>query len=75
VVDLEFLGTLIVRNQAIGSRRLGDDLDSYNLASEHVLRLEDHPEGAMVEGRNRLISSIEHNTLVKLVAHTIHREG
>jgi len=72
-VNIELLGTLIVGNWAVGNRLLGDDLDSYDLASEEILGLEDQAKGAMVEGRDGLISSIEHNTFLELVAHTIHR--
>ena len=76
-MDVEFFGTFVDRegrSPVAGGGRLGDDLDCHMIAGYKVLGLEDHPEGTMVERRNGFISSIEHNTLVNLVAHTIHGE-
>jgi hypothetical protein len=74
-MNLELLGSLVNEDHVVGlgSGGLGDDLDGYDLAGIEILGLEDHAEGAMVKRGDGFISSIEHNTLVKLVAHTIHR--
>jgi hypothetical protein len=52
---------------------LGDDFDGNMFASYDVLGLEDHTEGAMIERRDSFVSSIENNTLVKLVAQALHK--
>jgi hypothetical protein len=74
-VDVEFLGTLIYskgRWPGVGSIGLGDDLDRDGLAGYEILGLEDHSKGTMIEGRDYFISSIEHGTFAKLVAHALH---
>jgi hypothetical protein len=74
-VDTKLLGTLIdcESGRAVdGGRALGDDLDSNVVTSHKVLGLENHAEGATVEWRDGLVSSIEHNAIVKLIAHALH---
>lgn len=75
-VDAELLGAFVDGKgggASDGCSRLGDDLDGNHFVSYKILCLEDHAERAMVEGRYSFISSIEHNTLVKLIAHALHR--
>jgi hypothetical protein len=74
-VNAKLLGALIdcESGRAIdGGGALGDDLDSNVVASHKVLGLEDHAEGAIVERGDGLVSSIEHNAVVKLIAHALH---
>jgi hypothetical protein len=74
-VDVKLLGTLVDGDDGragIGGRRLGDDLDGHIITGYKVLGLEDHSKGAMVEGGDGFISSIEYDAVLKLVAHTIH---
>jgi hypothetical protein len=76
-VNAEFLGALVNGESGgavDGSGGLGDDLDCNVVASYEVLGLEDHAKGAMIEGRNGFVSSIEHNAFVKLIAHALHRD-
>jgi hypothetical protein len=54
--------------------RLGNDLDGDVVTGYQVLGLEDHAKGAMVERGDGLVSSIEYNAFVKLVAHALHRD-
>ena len=53
---------------------LGNDLDGDVVAGYQVLCLEDHAKGAMVERGDGLVSSVEHNAFVKLIAHALHRD-
>ena len=51
-MDCEFLGAIVHRQGrwAVGnSRRLGQTLQSNKIGRPGVIRLEDHPKGAMVE--------------------------
>jgi hypothetical protein len=76
-MDAQLLRALIncESGRAVDSGRgLGDDLDGNVVARYKVFGLEDHAKGAMVEWGNGFVSSIEHNAIVKLIAHTIHKE-
>ena len=55
-----------------GGGRLGDDLDGNEFVGYEVLGTEDHAEGSMVEWRDDFVSSIEHSTFFKLIAHALH---
>lgn len=77
-VDAKLLGALVDgegRRAVDSSRRLGDNLDGDKLVSGQVLSLEDHAKGAMVEGRDGLVSAMEYNTCLELITHTLHEEG
>jgi hypothetical protein len=74
-VNAKLLGALInseSRRAVDGGGALGDDLDGNVVAGYKVLGLEDHAEGAIVERGDCLVSSIEHNAVVKLIAHALH---
>jgi hypothetical protein len=77
-MNTELFGALIdgKGGRAVDSGgRLGDDLDGDVVTGYQILGLEDHAEGAMVERGDGLITSIEYNAFVKLIAHTLHRDG
>jgi hypothetical protein len=76
-VDTKLLGSLVNgkgRRAVDGGRWLRDDLDGHEVIRHEILCLEDHAEGAMVEGCDGLIASVEHGTWSKVIAHAIHFE-
>jgi hypothetical protein len=76
-MDTELFGALIDSEggrTVDGGGRLGNDLDGNIVVGYQVLGLEDHAKGAMVERRDGLVSSIEYNAFVKLIAHALHKE-
>jgi hypothetical protein len=76
-VNAKLLGALIdcESGRAVdGGGALGDDLDGNVVAGHKVLGLEDHAKGAIVERGDCLVSSIEHNAVMKVIAHALHEE-
>ena len=74
-VDAQLLGALVNSEgggAASGRRGLCDDLDGNVFVGYQIAGLEDHAKGAMVEGTNGFVLSIEYSTWLKLVAHALH---
>jgi hypothetical protein len=77
-VDVELFGALIdskARRAMVSGIGLGDDFDSNKFIGYKVSGLEYQSKRAMIERGDGLIPSIEHNAVVKLIAHTIHGDG
>jgi len=76
-MDAKLFGAFVdgERRGAVGSGRgLGDDFDGHMVPCDQVLGLEDHAERARIEWRDCLISSVEYNAIMKVVAHALHGE-
>jgi hypothetical protein len=74
-VESKLLGPLIhgqVKSSLRRSRSLGETLDSNSFIGQKVVALEHHAKGAMVEGRDCLITAIEKNAANKLISQALH---
>ena len=70
-VASQFLGLLIdgkVGLDVLGGRLLGKALDGNVLASEEIVRQEDHAKGAMVQRRDGLEAAVKNQAIVEVVS-------
>ena len=63
------------RRAVDGGGRLSDNLDGNKFVGCQILSLEDHAEGAMIEGGDSFVSAVEYNTCLELITHALHEEG
>ena len=54
----------------LGLENLGDALDGDEVSGGDILGEEDHAEGAMVQGRNRLVAVVQENARDKAILET-----